>query len=98
LEELMKTRLIVLAGTIVLVLVTTLAGCGGYNQARGRGDAPVGHRDSTPAEVINMPDEFGNVAVKCDGHGHRIYVVTHNKTDAPVTVIDDPSCPGGTAR
>jgi hypothetical protein len=94
----MKTKGKVLAGIIVLVLMITLAGCNRFNETRGRGDAPVGHRDDTPAEIINMPDEFGNVAVKCDGHGHRVYVVTHNKTDAPVTVIDDPSCPGGVSR
>jgi hypothetical protein len=81
-----------------LVLLTTaaslaLAGCdGGYNGARGRGDAPVGRSDDTPAEVINFPDRFGNVATKCDGHGHRLYVMTHGKTDPPVTVIEDATC------
>ena len=40
-----------------------------------------------------MPDHYNNVASKCDGHGHRIYV-TSNKDQAPsnLVVIDDRSC------
>jgi hypothetical protein len=68
-------------------LATT--GCNAVNDARGRGDAPVGSKDDAPAEVINFPDQFANVAHKCDGHGHRVYSTTRQ---APVVVIDDPSC------
>lgn len=75
-----------------------LVSCSGYNEQRGWGDAPVGSVQDGPAEVVNMPNEFGNVATKCDGHGHRLYVVTHSRSDAPVVVIDDPSCPGGATR
>jgi len=40
-----------------------------------------------------MPDHYNNVASKCDGHGHRIYV-TSNKDQAPsnMVVIKDSSC------
>lgn len=78
--------------------VAAVAGCSGYNDARGKGDAPVGHSDDSPAEILNMPDGFGNVASKCDGHGHRVFVPTHDKTDPPITVVDDSSCPGGGQR
>ena len=42
-----------------------------------------------------MPNFFNNVASKCDGHGHRIFV-TSNKSNAPsnLIVINDASCPG----
>jgi hypothetical protein len=49
--------------------------------------------DRTPPEIYAMPDHYNNVASKCDGHGHRIYV-TSNKDQAPsnMVVIDDRSC------
>jgi hypothetical protein len=52
--------------------------------------------DRTPADVYAMPNFFNNVASKCDGHGHRIFV-TSNKSSAPsnLVVINDASCPGG---
>lgn len=40
-----------------------------------------------------MPDEFANVAMACDGHGHRVYTTT--RANAGPVVITDPSCPGG---
>lgn len=82
-----------------MVAASLLAsGCDGYREARGKGDAPVGASNDQPAEVINFPNGFGNVATKCDGHGHRLFVVTHIKTDPAVTVIDDPTCPGARGR
>ena len=49
--------------------------------------------DRTPPEIYAMPDHYNNVASKCDGHGHRIYV-TSNKDAAPsnMVVISDRSC------
>jgi hypothetical protein len=51
-------------------------------------DAPVSTIDHTPAVVHEMPNQFGNFAEKCDGHGHRVYTTTAKA----VTVIDDPTC------
>lgn len=82
-----------IVGSVVAVLA--MAGCSSYNDQRGRGDAPIGPFDDSPAEVINFPDRFANVASKCDGHGHRVYSTTR---EAAVTVIDDPSCPGAPVR
>jgi hypothetical protein len=70
-----------------------LTGCSGFNESRGRGDAPVGQVDDTPAEVINYPDLFANIASKCDHHGHRVYVTTRDNS-SPV-ILTDPGCPGG---
>src|SRR5205085_1170046 len=52
--------------------------------------------DRTPADIYAMPNYYNNVASKCDGHGHRIFV-TSNKSSAPsnLVVINDASCPGG---
>ena len=51
--------------------------------------------DRTPAQVYAMPNYYNNVASKCDGHGHRIFV-TSNKSNAPsnLVVVNDASCPG----
>ena len=76
--------------------VLLLAGCGRYNTNRGVGDSPVRHPvDNSPADVVQMPNHFGGIATKCDGHGHRIYVGTHVHNDIPPVVLSDPSCPGG---
>lgn len=86
------------AAGLLAAAIAGAAGCSGYQNARGKGDAPVGTSDDSPAQILNMPDGFGNVATKCDGHGHRVFVPTHEKTDPPITVLDDTSCPGGASR
>ena len=43
--------------------------------------------DRTPPEIFAMPDHYNNVASKCDGHGHRIYV-TSNKDQAPSNLVE----------
>ncbi len=97
-REVTKRRVIAAVVLTLGLLIGGIASCSGYDNARGRGDAPVGPVDDSTAEVINFPDHFGSVATKCDKHGHRLFVVTHDSTDAAVTVIADPSCPGGAAR
>lgn len=56
-------------------------------------DARVSGRDSGPAEVVNMPDGFSNVADKCN-HGNRIYVAFKgNSNRAAISVVPhDPTC------
>jgi hypothetical protein len=90
----MHLRHLLAGAATFAVLSVGLGACDSFNSSRGRGDAPVGHYDDSSAEVINFPDKFANVAHKCDGHGHRVYSTTRQAT---VVVIDDPSCPGGTA-
>ncbi|MFL5953641.1 MAG: hypothetical protein ACJ76I_05995 [Gaiellaceae bacterium] len=72
--------------------VLALAGCGQKERVNAHESQNV---DRSPADVYAMPNFFNNVASKCDGHGHRIFV-TSNKANAPsnLVVINDDSCPG----
>lgn len=82
---------------IFIMAVVLFAGCGvkdKFNDNRGRGDAPVGERNDNAKDVINFPDRFPNVASSCDGHGHRVFVTTHDKDDSPPAIVADPSCGG----
>lgn len=63
-----------LLGLVVIALVicvSMLSACG-----ESRQDAPVTGRDTGPADLINMPDGFSNVAHKCDGP-NMVYVIYH---------------------
>jgi hypothetical protein len=73
-----------------LTVVVAMTGCA--QKSNGTQDAPVNQQltDNTPAEIINFPDKFANVAVKCDHHGHRIYSTTRQ---AQPVVVADSSCP-----
>lgn len=77
---------------LVAALAVGLVACSEHNDKRGRGDAPVGTRDDSPARIINMPDQFANVAVKCD-RGNGLYVSTREAP--PVVIVNDPNCKGG---
>lgn len=79
----------------MVIALPFLGACGvndKLNDARGRGDAPVGKIDDTPKEVIQFPDRFSNVSHACDGHGHRVFVTTKSDNSRMMQVIDDPSC------
>ncbi|HUR49683.1 MAG TPA: hypothetical protein VMY88_09190 [Acidimicrobiales bacterium] len=83
-------RLVVLA----LVAAIGIGGCGytnSRNEARGRGDSPVGEVDDSPKAIIQFPDRFGNVAHACDGHGHRVFVTTSDP-NKQLQIVADPSC------
>lgn len=73
------------------LILAALAACGDDDE-RGTGDAPARRGDDSPAEVLNFPDGFSNVAHKCDGHGHRVYVTTQNANGKQMAVVADPAC------
>ncbi len=80
--------------TGVALAALALAGCNSYNEQRGKGDAPVGQTDDSPATIINFPNNFANVAHKCYGTT-GLYSNTRNAGDVTV-VPSDPRCaPGG---
>lgn len=76
----------------VLVATLGLTACGGR-------DAGKGTRDTGDAlGIVNMPNHFNNVAVKCF-RGNGLYV-TNNSGDGGTgsslaVVIKDPVCNGG---
>ncbi|MEW2495090.1 hypothetical protein [Streptomyces nodosus] len=85
------------AAGLLLVVGTLLVGCSqGYNDKRGKGDAPVKGKagDNTPVEVYNFPDGFGNLATKCVGHGFRAYVTTNADAPSNVQIVEDKACAG----
>lgn len=69
----MKKR-VGIAAAIAALSVAALTGCGKFVEPYN--DAPVGSQNKAPADVVNMPDGFSNVATKCD-HGNRVYVIYH---------------------
>jgi hypothetical protein len=84
----MMRRLTCVASTVVAAI--GIVGCGTPERLNARQQRNV---DRTPPEVYAMPDHYNNVASKCDGHGHRMYV-TSNKDQAPsnLVVVTDESC------
>ena len=93
----MRRRVMGTAVVAVFACGIAVSGCSGFNEARGRGDAPVASRDDEPKEVINFPDSFSNVAHACDGHGHRVYVTTRTDGSRAMFVTPDESCGGAGA-
>lgn len=73
-----------------IVVIAVLGACSQKTQEPFR-DAPQGeNRNSEPADIIEMPDGFSNLATKCD-HGNRIYVAFKgDQNRAAVAVV-----PGG---
>ena len=83
------------AAAVVLAVVLGTSACNpfGNKATEPLQDAPIASRDTSAAEVYNMPDGFSNFASKCDHHGNRVYVAFHH--DSPygaITVVKDPTC------
>jgi hypothetical protein len=53
----------------------------------------VEQRETGSAEIHVMPDDFPDVASKCDGHGNRIFVSEDGeKAGYDIAVVADPKC------
>lgn len=87
------------AGIVAMAVISFSTACAGSKAAEPFNDAPVSGQNNGPAEKINMPDGFSNVATKCD-HGNRIYVAFHSDGAyaAIAVVANDPSCGGVVAK
>lgn len=85
---------------VTAIAVFALAGCG--EEAR---DAPRGTEDTGPADIIQFPDGFSNVAHKCDGP-NMVYSSTNGagtenaeSTRAALAVVpNDPRCESGAVQ
>ncbi len=78
---------------VAIVFATVLA-LGGCAKAQEYGqDADRGSRNTAPADIINFPDGFNNVATKCDGPS-RVYVLFHgdSRYGSVAVVPNDPRC------
>lgn len=81
---------------IALGAAATLALAGCANPDKSRDDA----QDTTVVnhaapEVVQFNNHYPNVETKCDGHGHRLFVTTHDSAvGRNVLVVFDPSCGG----
>src|SRR4029453_4331946 len=90
----MKLALVVLILLAIVIMTIGLSGACSGKQLERYNDAPVGVQNTGPADVMNMPDGFSNVATKCD-HGNRVYVIFHNDAayGSVAVVAKDPTCP-----
>jgi hypothetical protein len=78
--------------TLAAVAVLAVAGCSGFKDDRGIGDAPVDQQPDTPVKVWPVPDRFMNIGAFCIGE-NGVYI--HTREAAPVVVADDPNCDEG---
>lgn len=87
-------RFVAVAGMGVAL---AFAGCGGDASREDAQDTR--NVDRTPPEVAAFNNHFPNIEHKCDGHGHRIYVMSHDSAKGRnFEVIVDPTCPGGLSQ
>ena len=79
------------AVALATLALASVAGCG--NTPERLNAHQQRNVDRSPPDVYAMPDHYNNVASKCDGHGHRMFV-TSNKDQAPsnLVVVSDESC------
>lgn len=85
--------LLVVVGAALLIFA--MVGCGADKAQEPFKDAPRGNTNESPADIIQMPDGFSNVAAKCDGT-NRVYVVFHgdNAYGTVAVAPNDPRCGG----
>jgi hypothetical protein len=92
----MKRRTAITATIAAGIAVLILAG--GAESCESTQDAGVNNRETGPADLINFPDGYSNVAHKCDGP-NMVYVIYHgNFVEGPkpygsvAVVAGDPRC------
>lgn len=79
--------------SVGLTACDDLPGKEDYKTDRGRGDAPVGEVNGEPADVLEFPDLYPNVAVKCDAqHGNLVYVPVYKDGRPGTPVVVEGGC------
>jgi hypothetical protein len=88
-------KLSLVALIFALLAGGVVVGCG-FGPDESREDATdTKNVDKTEPEAIAFNNHFPNVETKCDQHGHRIFVSTHDSsTGNNLIVLPDPTCPG----
>jgi hypothetical protein len=78
-----------------LILVVAILLCLGACSDSSHQDAPSGTKDTGPADIINFPAGYRNVAHKCDGP-NMVYVTSAGQDDTRASglyvVANDPRC------
>lgn len=84
----MKTRWLMVAAPVA---VLSLGACSQKAVEPFR-DAPTAGHDNKPAQIIEMPDGFSNLATKCV-NGMRYTVAYHgDHSYGAINVAPDPTC------
>lgn len=80
-----------IVSTVAVLGMLSLSACGKVMEPFQ--DAERGAQNTAPADTVNFPDGFSNVATKCD-NGNRVYVLYHgNEAYGAVSVVpNDPTC------
>lgn len=79
---------------LILPIVFAATACGTADFTEEFNDAPRGDTNDDPADIITMPDGFGNLASKCDGP-NRVYSARAGGDGRSVAVVaNDPRCEG----
>lgn len=83
-------RLLGVLGALAAVVLLTAGAC----EDRGTGDAPVDRSlvDDQAPYIVNMPDGFMNLALKCLGDD---LIVAHTRQASPLVVADSELCGPG---
>lgn len=89
----MKIKTIV--ACLAAAAALSLSGCASLTEPYN--DAPVDHKDDSPAVIYSMPDGFANFASKCDGNGFRVFTTRAGEGGGgkDVAVAADPTCKKG---
>ena len=87
-----SARIALPAVALVALGLGTVAGCSGFKDDRGIGDAPSDQQPDVPVKVWPVPDKFMNIGAFCIGE-NGVYI--HTREAAPVVVADDPNCDEG---
>lgn len=87
----MKNRHLALLA-VPLLGVAAVAGCSGYKDDRGIGDAPSEQQPDQNVKIWPNADHYPNIAVLCVG-GNGVYTTTREAP--PAVVPNDPECAEG---
>lgn len=84
--------LVLVALALCAVFVTA---CGSDESREDANDVVNGHVDKSTPYVIAFNNHYPNVETKCDGFGHRLFVMTHDSAQGRnLLVLPDPTCTG----
>lgn len=85
----MRTSVKIVIGVLTMGTIGVIGACGGYNDDRGIGDAPVNQLPDREINVVPNADGYPNIGYFCIGV-NGIYTTTREAP--PVVIVNDPNC------